>query len=145
MLRGIEGLFPKDVSVKAWGQSLSLPIVTDTVSEQHPLGIDIEATQMVLYDMEENSREEFLGLGLGCGVLLCWAFSVVWLPSSGVEMGNGGVVSTPPSPGRVREGVGVNGRRKLPILGVPRPYNPQFLIFRFEILVLVLVGFYTVF
>ena len=70
---------------------------------------------------------------------------VVWLPSSGVEMGNGGVVSTPPSPGRVREGVGVNGRRKLPILGVPRPYNPQFLIFRFEILVLVLVGIYTVF
>ena len=70
---------------------------------------------------------------------------VVWLPSSGVEMGNGGVVSTPPSPGRVRGGVGVNGRRKLPILGVPRPYNPQFLIFRFEILVLVLVEFYTVF
>ena len=60
LLRGIEGLFPKDVSVKAWGQSLSLPIVTDTVSEQYPLGIDIEATQMALYDMEENSRGGFL-------------------------------------------------------------------------------------
>ena len=84
-------------------------------------------------------------LGLRWGVLLCWAISVVWLPSSGVEMGNGGVVSTPPSPGRLRGGVGVNGRSKLPIFGFRRPYNSHSLIFRFEILGLVSVGFYTIF